>query len=518
MPKPIYILAFCGHRNLPDNPDLKHVLREAIRCYASEAESRGGELHFHSMIAWGADLIAIEQAHELKIPVHLILPKQLLPVHEDRPVKGLAEDFRKTGTNAFMEDEWLRAMEVIEKSRAGHGGGSLRTYTEETQDPDCFHDTAVKMLSASDALLAVWDGHPAKGIGGCGETCQYAKDSGIPTWRMAPEMKLAEFRRPSGSLFSESPNEVTFSLLKDYDKDADSFLEKLDSQAEAVGQAFRGRTTKTISLHFYATLLAAFASSFVTYDPARTALLVLSFVQGTLVTIAWWTQRKIRRSNAHTRWVNLRFAAELTRSAKSTAGISDPMYPQVAPHLVEWSRFARTISFACHVERDRKEWEGLREHYLQDRLRGQISYFDKKKKAADKDSAALRRFLLTATQLAPWVAAAGITYKLAEKAGISLHDYAESTGLSILPFAESVRFLPIALPLIAGFLGAKMQASDAERRRTKYANLAAQLQTAENNLVLLRTEASTRLAVARIEEILLGEQLEWLLKESPTKR
>lgn len=517
MAKPIYILGFCGHRKLPEGHELASVLNKALRNYLKEVETRGGDLHLHSMIAWGADLIAIEQARELGIPVHLILPKHLLPIYPHRPIEGLAEDFLQEGNRGMMEEEWRRAVEVIESCRAGIGGCSLRTLAAETKDPDCYHDTAVKMLSAADGLLAVWDGLPAKGIGGCGETCEYARESGIPTWQVAPDTKTEQLVPPA-TILKEDPTDPSLTLLKEHHGDTAKFLLSLDNQAEIIGQTFRGRKSQTISLHFYATLLAACAACFVTYEPAKTALILLSLVQALLVTLAWWTQRKIRRSNAHTKWVNLRFAAEITRSTKTTAGLSDPIYPLVADHLPQWSRFARSIAFAALRELPKISWIDRRENYLKERLRGQIAYFDGKKKAADRDSAALRQFLVVATQLAPWVAAAGIAYKVAEKAGVRLHEFALVLGVASLPFSEFGRFLPIALPLIAGYLGSKMQATDAERRRTKYASISAQLHKAETHLRLLKTETSVRIAVEQTEETLLNEQLEWLLKESPSKR
>ena len=255
-----------------------------------------------------------------------------------------------------------------------------------------------------------------------------------------------------------------------------------------------------------------------TYAPAKTALIMLAVFQGALVTLAWWHQRKISRSNAHVRWVNLRFAAELTRNVDATAGIADPIYPNIGHHLQQWSRFSRTLALAAHRSAKEETWQARRDRYVQERLRGQISYFTSKKIAADKESAALRRFFVVATQLAPWVAAAGITYKVAEKAGVSLEDYAVMLGLAGLPFTECARFLPIALPLIAGYIGARRQASDAERRRTRYAYLAEQLRKSEENLALLRTETSAKVAIERIEEILLIEQVEWLLKENPAQR
>lgn len=518
MAKPAYVLAFCGHRNLPKDHQLTKAIREALEAYRAEAKRLGGELHLHCMIAFGADLIAVEQAQALKIPVHLILPKQPIEVREGKPIEGLAEDYHDTVTGEFLVEEWNRTVRALERSDTGLDGGTLRVFGLGSPSPDCFHDTAVKMLSVADGLLTIWDGLPAKGPGGCGETCEYAKASGIPIWQLSPDCDHADVREARGPLLTTGSPETALALIRDHEEGTSSLLIRLDQQAEAIGENFRGRMSKNLSLHFYATVLAALGASFVTYAPAKTALIVLAAFQGALVTLAWWQQRKISRSNAHVRWVNLRFAAELTRNVDATAGITDPMYPNIGNHLQPWSRFSRTLALASHRSGKEESWQARRDRYIQDRLRGQIAYFTSKKKAADKESAALRHFFVVATQLAPWVAAAGVTYKVAEKAGVNLDSYAVMLGLTGLPFAESARFLPIALPLIAGYIGARRQASDAERRRTRYAHLAEQLRKSEENLALLRTETSARVAIERIEEILLTEQLEWLLKENPAQR
>jgi len=518
MAKPAYVLAFCGHRNLPSNHQLTKAISEALEAYRTEAEKIGGELHLHCMIAYGADLIAVEQAQALKIPVHLILPKEPFAVPEGSPIVGLAEDYHDPVTGEFLVDDWARTVKALDRSRTGLDGGTLRIFNNGSTSSECFHDTAVKMLSVADGLLTVWDGLPAKGPGGCGETCEYAKASGIPIWRLKPDSDHGDVKQAPSPLLATGASEIALTLLKDYEEGAGSFLAKLDQQAEATGENFRGRTNKNLSLHFYATLLAALGACFVTYAAAKTALIMLAVVQGVLVTLAWWNQRKISRSNAHVRWVNFRFAAELTRSVVATGGIADPMYPNIGNHLQQWTRFSRTLALTSHRKAKEENWQARRGRYIQERLRGQISYFASKKKAADKESAALRQLFVMATQLAPWVAAAGITYKVAEKAGVSLQDYAIMLGLAKLPFAESARLLPIALPLIAGYIGARRQTSDAERRRTRYAYLADHLRRAEANLELLRTETSVRTAVERVEEILLTEQVEWLMKENPAQR
>ncbi len=514
MIKPAFVLAFSGHRHLPDNPGLPMAIREALIEYRKEAERLEGELHLHCMMAWGADLIALEQAQELGIPSHIVLPKELVMPVEGQPMKGLANDYVDNLTGRFMADDWRRTVRVIADAEAGLHGGSVRVYAEHTTQRDCYYDCAVKMLSISDGLLVVWNGLEARGPGGTADSYGHAKSLSIPTWVMPPEAKDAAASRPQGPLLNSEGAEIAGHLLSRCEGGPAEILSRLDSDAQSAGGSFRSKTTRTISLHFNAALLAALGASFITYAPAKLALILLSFVQGALVTAAWMIQRTIIRSNAHTRWLNLRFGAELVRSAESTQGLIDPLYPLVHSHLPEWSRFARTVALRSIQAPGRgASWQERRDGYVERRLEGQIEYFDRKKKEADKESALLQRLISIATVLAPWASVMALLYKGAEKAGLDPAGITLALGLAGLPFAEFLRFLPVAIPLAAGLLGSRRQANDAERRRIRYAELARQLRGFSRDISRLRSSTATVRIVLLAEESLLAEQLEWRLRE-----
>ncbi len=514
MIKPVHVLAFSGHRNLPENSRLAGVISEALLEYRKESAAAKAELHLHCMIAWGADLIALEQAEALGIPFHIVLPKELIIPREGQPLEGLASDYVDPATGRFMAAEWERTLRIIEKAAAGLNGGSLRTYAEHTTQRDCFYDCVVKMLSIADGLLVVWNGREANGPGGTADSHAHATSIGIPIWVVPPDSADAASTRPPGSLLGSEGMEIASLLLPRCDGDFAQALARLDADAETAGGSFRGKMSKTIFLHFNAALIAALTASFITYEPARFALVALSVVQGSLVTLAWLYQRRIIRSNAHTRWLNLRFGAELVRSAEATQHLADPLHPFVHSHRPEWSRFVRSVSLRSkRAAGASASWEEQRGAYVRGRLESQITYFENKKKEADRESAALQRFLSVATMLAPWVSVMALLYKAAEKFGLDPAGLAFSLGLAGLPYAEFLRFLPIALPLAAGYLGSRRQASDAERRRIRYAELARQLRLLSRAITLLRSRTSAARIVRQAEEALLAEQLEWRLRE-----
>ena len=71
------------------------------------------------------------------------------------------------------------------------------------------------------------------------------------------------------------------------------------------------------------------------------------------------------------------------------------------------------------------------------------------------------------------------------------------------------QFLPIALPLIAGIALGLQQTQDAARRVHRYRDMLAELDAAQRKIVHLKTPASLRRAIVRLEESLMDEQLEW---------
>lgn len=74
-----------------------------------------------------------------------------------------------------------------------------------------------------------------------------------------------------------------------------------------------------------------------------------------------------------------------------------------------------------------------------------------------------------------------------------------------------VGFLPIALPLLAGAASGLRHALDTGRRKDRYPQMAARLTEIRDALPGLQTESSIRSAVARSEELLLDELIEWQL-------
>lgn len=506
--KPVYILAFSGHRKIGDPEGLRIRIRRALIRYQQSTEALGGELHLHCSMAYGSDLLAVEEAEDLGIPVHLILPRELAPepVGNAAP-QGMAADFVDDETGAFRTADWTRARRAIENARKGRNSGTLRFVTPEPPAPECYYDAGIRMLTAADGLLIVWNGQQARGLGGTADIYDHARMMDIPVGIISLDDSADT---EVEAYLNDTGGRLTRELLEGASADITGIFDQLDRRAAAIGSSFRSRITASIRLHFYATLIAALSASLATAPWAKSLLLAFAALEGLLVSIAWRLQSKGADSHAKVAWLDLRFAAEIVRSLSATNDLCDPMYPIVQKHRADWARFARTIALNLHRRCRQPDisWVDHRATYVRERIEGQTAYFESKQRAADAESRRLSRFGTFAADAAPWVVIGALVFKLCEKYGVL-----GAAGSETLA-ASALRFLPIALPLIAGHIGSLRQAGDSERRRIRYAELAAQLKLLGRSIVHLRSESSVIHTVIQAEEVLLSEQLEWRLRES----
>lgn len=172
---PIPELAFCvgisGHRNLPEaaihavRAQLGEALREIAigvarlaaehpHCYADVAP----RLSLLSQLAAGADQLAAETALEAGYALRVVLPF---------PRADFAEDFDEASRARF--DHLIARSEQcwsLPGTRA-HADGAYAHAGEAT-------------AAQCDLLIAIWDGHHARGLGGTADVVDYAVRRGVP--------------------------------------------------------------------------------------------------------------------------------------------------------------------------------------------------------------------------------------------------------------------------------------------------------------------------------------------------
>ncbi len=97
--------------------------------------------------------------------------------------------------------------EYEERFARGHDRNAYRRLLEQAvrsivlprvgSDEDSYYAAGRFVVDSTDLLLAVWDGAPAKGLGGTGDVVHYAEQAGKPVVRVDPIKRCVEIHRRS---------------------------------------------------------------------------------------------------------------------------------------------------------------------------------------------------------------------------------------------------------------------------------------------------------------------------------
>ena len=298
-------------------------------------------------------------------------------------------------------------------------------------------------------------------------------------------------------------------------------FEALDERANQHSKEFRNTAVTGIWLNASATITAAIAALLHgTSLAAAQMVATLAMFEWFLVVIAWLKMKRLSRGQTHDNWVRSRFAVELMRAMFGSITLIDPLNPPIARHKKEWVRFAISSGLRVAAERTvQRTWQVERDAYVASRLEdprtGQIPHFIEKQAAAAPIFDRLTRVHKIASSSAVIFVFGAFLYK----GSVALHGSITGAEIHIPKGWANVgmvfffRFLPIALPLIAGVSAALRSARDSGRRKYRYEELAKRLTVARDQLIHLKTESSVRRCVGMIEEVLLDELIEWHLSE-----
>ncbi len=510
---PVWIIGFSGHRNLPHPDATREALLSTLQSLQSAAALKGAKVELYTSAAAGADLLALSCARSLNIPVHLLLPL---------PEADFAADFEGRG------EEWAQASEFIAAARRGDNGGTTRVLRDHPLRDDCYYGQVTRIVDACDLLLVVWDGEAARGPGGTGDAVELAKARHRPLLHISSvnpkALSPAEIEKSC-----PAPDAVTSDIegiLTEHSKpalsDAAALQKALDSIANEKAPAFRRGTARVIKLHAAAALLGAVPS-----------LLYLAFIQNPAapadgevhrweIAAGWFTAAEfaivsasllltwlLARKKVKTKWLRARFAAEVVRSVRASRPWLDPLHPQIVRHLPEWHTFAVTAGLMASGDALASPAPGgdaalilqaKKTAYITGRLQDQRKHFEEKALAAKQQDKIWHGVAKWAAILAP----PAVLFALLDKA-CGWHLSHSWTG------AILAKFLPVALPLTAGVATALRSALDITRRSHRYPEMEERLQAIAEAFPLLRTEQSAATAVARTEELLTDELIEWRL-------
>jgi hypothetical protein len=143
-----------GHRAIADVDGVRAHVDEAIDGLLARAEADA--VVVLTSLAEGADRIAADRALARGGRIEVVLPLDVDDYERDFPASV----------------EQFRALLARAESTVVRTGGPARE--------DAYWAAGCAVVDGSDALLAVWSGHPAKGRGGTAEVVARAKRAGKP--------------------------------------------------------------------------------------------------------------------------------------------------------------------------------------------------------------------------------------------------------------------------------------------------------------------------------------------------
>ena len=512
MISPAWIIGFSGHRNLAAPERVKEALLTVFGELAGRIARQGGSPHFYTSVASGADLLAIAVADGLDIPVHLVLP---LPEDE------FAKDFENG-------EEWLVAKGHIDRALAGERGGTCRTLPGNGRRPDCYFAQALEIAEVCDLLVVVWDGNPSNGPGGTADVVDLARRLEKPVIRIDAESgallddmdrKMEEFPWPHGWPVQDGVMKTLADLERDSPDvpaeegvtEAAALQRRLDAISNRRAPEFRRGVARAIWIHTLAALLGAIPSLFYFFLVSEKMKAIVKWdtvaewftaAELALVLIALVVTLVLHWSRTRQKWVTARFATEVVRGLRAASPWIDPLRPLVARHRPEWHRFALTAGILAARGRPKETpLETFREEYRRERLRDQAEHFRVRAEAARHRHHQLHLFAKWAAILAPFA----VAFALVDK--VWHFELTKSTWWGAL-FGK---FLPVALPLTAASATAFRNSLDWTRRAHRYPDMADRLDGLDAALGGMKTWETAAAVVAKAEEILLDELIEWHL-------
>ena len=183
-------LGVTGHRTLNDTEILRGTIRrifdEISRSYRNTGHP---EVRFSvlSPLAEGADRLVVEEAfkRDENTVLHVVLPLTQSDYMQDFHTRESREDFKR----------------LLKKAKHFHA--VRKTSLNEISLPEmraqarkeAYDETGKYVVDHCDVLIALWDGEPARGLGGTAHIVEYARNS----------------QRPVYLINTNTPSEFTFS-------------------------------------------------------------------------------------------------------------------------------------------------------------------------------------------------------------------------------------------------------------------------------------------------------------------
>ena len=236
---PTLAIGFSGHRKLPDEAKC----REAIRTVLEEWKAKvPGVVYGVSSTAEGGDLLFAETCIELNLPIRIFLP-------------FAKEKFRED----FDDESWKRAEQVVANALSAEVTGAGEDPTER------YYECGIETVQQSHLLIALWDGEPARGLGGTEDIVSFAKEQGRPIVWIHSETGEVRQLNEDAELLKDPEMDFLNGLAEPVAKVptatpqglAQAWFNKVDENASHVAPQFR----RLAAIPIFCTAAAALLSS-----------------------------------------------------------------------------------------------------------------------------------------------------------------------------------------------------------------------------------------------------------------
>lgn len=456
----LWFVGFAGHRAVADPAAAKAAISTELETIRTSVT---GELAGIASAAAGADLLFLDACQEAGLKTVV-----LLPFLRER----FAEDFEDPA-------EWehaCRCMDAAWWCEVSPGGEDA---------PAAYHVVARESLEIADRMLFLWNGQPARGLGGTAETVEEARLREVPSRIIDAATLEARWNVP---LPPDAAGDPEFDDLPRVSTVEDLF-EALDARASASAPRSRYFAAGSMSLNHLATILQAILIAFALAAAEAGAMVKLIIV--TIAAMLPWIGGRLRWQE---RWIRDRVRAELLRSLLTSHEPGSPLRPPALELFGREQAFLRTA--AMHLVPQRRDWKQARDRYLKERVDGQIGYLKSKGELAKKRMAIFGRLFWFTS----WSAVVLGAY--------SVMSAFFKTKLTP-DWQGPVSFSTAVLPGIAAWCLAMISVFEFKRRAALYRQLVEELQRLRPKVSAANCASAVTSAMNQIERLLLNELWEW---------
>lgn len=472
---PVWSVGLTGHRHLKNEEAVRALIHQEMEAFMGKAH---GCLLGCSSAAIGADTLFAETCAALNVPWKALLPFS-------------PAEFK----NDFNESQWSHASELlkgaVEIEISGSADGRTAAYLR----------CGLRTVDEADVMIAVWNGLPARGVGGTGDVVRYARQEKKPLILIHPEnLRVERERFPEA--FSDPVldflNHIAVSKAAAHGAASGKlrvqhFFREVDAVATRIAPRFRRWVAVSLLMNTAAVALTAAVIGLGLKSPVLDLLALLLVAAATLAIVY------VKRKGSHETWIRCRVAAEMCRSALATwefPTIITPFWFQELPALGRLGRSLRYLRLS-NPPANPDNVAAVKEHYLATRIEHQIEYFTER-------SRSLHAVLLLLT----------ILFWLFSLVAIGRGIFVATAGTKwFTPQVGRIisSFLPFALPLIAGCALSLISIFDLHRQLARSREMKLRLIAFRDQILQSDNMVTLQNAAEKVEKLFAEEFLEWFV-------